>query len=133
MIQPHVHWRPLYSDEKHDEKFMRTVGRYMDLVSNNYYNYWTPDSAHMADWTAWTGKPFIITEYYTKEKIQNAKPKRSRLDRPHSTRQGLFYQNYNLALIESKIAWDGIILNTRTTIRLPKASINPILMPTRVS
>jgi len=97
-----------YSDEKHDEKFMRTVGRYMDLVSNNYYNYWTPDSTHMTDWTAWTGKPFIITEYYTKGE-DSGMPNQSgagwivhtQLDR------GLFYQNYNLALIESKncVGW----------------------------
>ena len=97
-----------YSDEKHDEKFMRTVGKYMDLVSNNYYNYWTPDSAHMADWTDWTGKPFIITEYYTKGE-DSGMPNQSGAGWIVRTQQdrGLFYQNYNLALIESKncVGW----------------------------
>jgi hypothetical protein len=97
-----------YSEEKHHEKFMRAVGKYLDVVTNNYYNYWTPDSTHMADWTRWTDKPFIITEYYTKGE-DSGMPNQSGagwIVRTQADR-GLFYQNYNLALIESKncIGW----------------------------
>ncbi|MEI6276457.1 MAG: agarase [Prolixibacteraceae bacterium] len=91
-----------YSDEKNHEKFMKAAGKYLDVITNNYYNFWTPDSTHMANWTAWTGKPFIITEYYTKGEDSGMPNKsgagwivRTQKDR------GLFYQNYNLALIES--------------------------------
>lgn len=97
-----------YSSEKNHEKFMRGVGNYIDLISTNYYNYWTPDSTQMANWTAWTHKPFIVTEYYTKGEdsgMGNSSGAgwivRTQKDR------GLFYQNYTLALLESKncVGW----------------------------
>lgn len=97
-----------YSREKHNEKFMKAAGKYLDIVSNNYYNHWTPDSAHMVEWASWTGRPFIITEYYTKGEdsgMGNTSGAgwivRTQQDR------GLFYQNYNLALLESKncVGW----------------------------
>jgi hypothetical protein len=97
-----------YSSEKHRKKFMQTAGKYLDIISNNYYNHWTPDSRHMQEWTEWTGRPFIITEYYTKGEdsgMGNTSGAgwivRTQEDR------GLFYQNYNLALLESKncVGW----------------------------
>jgi hypothetical protein len=97
-----------YSEEKNHEAFMRTAGKYLDVVSNNYYNYWTPDSTQMANWANWTGKPFIITEYYTKGE-DSGMPNQSGAGWIVRTQKdrGLFYQNYNLALIESKncIGW----------------------------
>ncbi|WP_372649174.1 agarase [Draconibacterium sp.] len=97
-----------YSNEKHHEQFMRAVGQHLDIVSNNYYNHWTPDSAHVQEWTEWTGRPFIVTEYYTKGEdsgmgnISGA----GWIVRTQEDR-GLFYQNYNLALLESKncVGW----------------------------
>jgi hypothetical protein len=97
-----------YSSEKQHEKFMKVAGKYLDIVSNNYYNHWTPDSAHMAEWAKWSGRPFIVTEYYTKGEdsgMGNTSGAgwivRTQKDR------GLFYQNYNLALLESKncVGW----------------------------
>lgn len=97
-----------YSSEKHHKKFMQAIGKYLDIISNNYYGKWTPDSTHMQEWTSWTGKPFIITEYYTKGEdsgMGNTSGAgwivRTQKDR------GLFYQNYNLALLESKncVGW----------------------------
>ncbi|WP_321373286.1 agarase [uncultured Draconibacterium sp.] len=97
-----------YADEKHHEQFMRAIGPHLDIVSNNYYNHWTPDSAHVNEWTEWTGRPFIVTEYYTKGEdsgmgnISGA----GWIVRTQEDR-GLFYQNYNLALLESKncVGW----------------------------
>ncbi len=97
-----------YADEKHQEKFMRAIGPHLDIVSNNYYNHWTPDSTHLAEWTEWTGKPFLVTEYYVKGEDSGMGNQsgagwivRTQEDR------GLFYQNYNLALLESKncVGW----------------------------
>ena len=97
-----------YSEEKNHAEFMKSAGKYLDLISNNYYNYWTPDSTQMADWTAWTGKPFIVTEYYTKGE-DSGMPNQSGAGWIVRTQRdrGLFYQNYNLALLESKncIGW----------------------------
>lgn len=97
-----------YSSEKDNQMFMQTVGQYVDAISINYYNKWTPDSTQMANWAAWSGRPFIITEYYTKGEDSGMGNKsgagwivRTQADR------GLFYQNYNLALLESKncVGW----------------------------
>ncbi|MCK5730214.1 MAG: agarase [Draconibacterium sp.] len=97
-----------YSREKNHERFMKTAGKYIDIISNNYYNHWTPDLNDMTNWTEWTGRPFIVTEYYTKGEdsgMGNTSGAgwivRTQKDR------GLFYQNYNLALLESKncVGW----------------------------
>lgn len=97
-----------YSDEKNRESFMRTAGKYLDIVSNNYYNYWTPDTEQMKNWAEWTGKPFIITEYYSKGE-DSGMPNQSGAGWIVRTQRdrGLFYQNYNLALLESKncVGW----------------------------
>ena len=97
-----------YSREKHHKAFMEAIGKHLDIVSNNYYNHWTPEKQHTEEWGEWTGKPFIITEYYVKGEdsgMGNTSGAgwivRTQEDR------GLFYQNYNLALLESKncVGW----------------------------
>lgn len=97
-----------YSREKNNATFMKTAGKYLDIISNNYYGKWTPDKTDMDKWEKWSGKPFIITEYYTKGEdsgMGNTSGAgwivRTQEDR------GLFYQNYNLALLESKncVGW----------------------------
>lgn len=97
-----------YSGEKNYPGFMRTAGKYVDIISNNYYGKWTPDSTDMANWTEWSGKPFIITEYYTKGE-DSGMPNMSGAGWIVKTQRdrGLFYQNYNLALLESKncVGW----------------------------
>lgn len=97
-----------YSDEKNHPQFMKAIGKYLDVVSNNYYNYWTPDAEQMANWSSWTGKPFIVTEYYTKGE-DSGMPNQSGAGWIVRTQRdrGLFYQNYNLALLEAKncVGW----------------------------
>ena len=97
-----------YSSEKNQPAFMKTAGKYLDIVSNNYYNKWTPDSTDMKNWEEWTGKPFIITEYYTKGE-DSGMPNQSGAGWIVRTQKdrGLFYQNYNLGLLESKncVGW----------------------------
>lgn len=97
-----------YSSERKYPLFMKTAGKYLDVISNNYYNHWTPDKEDLINWEKWSGKPFIITEYYVKGEdsgIGNTSGAgwivRTQKDR------GLFYQNYNLALLESKncVGW----------------------------
>ncbi|MFN8242104.1 MAG: agarase [Bacteroidales bacterium] len=97
-----------YSGERNIESFMRSAGRYLDIVSINYYNKWTPDASEMMKWTDWTGRPFIITEYYTKGE-DSGMPNTSGAGWIVKTQRdrGLFYQNYNLALLQTKscVGW----------------------------
>jgi len=97
-----------YSSEKNYPEFMKSAGKYLDIVSNNYYGKWTPDPKDMANWAEWTGRPFIVTEYYTKGE-DSGMPNQSGAGWIVRTQRdrGLFYQNYNLALLESKncVGW----------------------------
>ena len=93
----------LHSNELKVEPFFRVVGKYVDLIAINYYRVWTPVAGDMKNWEAWSGKPFLVTEWYTKgedSRMTNYSGAgwivRTQNDR------GLFYQNFCLALLESK-------------------------------
>jgi hypothetical protein len=86
----------------------QAAGKYTDAISMNYYNAWTPDQTLMAKWTAWSGKPFLITEWYVKgddSGLGNTAGAgwvvKTQEDR------GLFYQNFTLGLLQSKncVGW----------------------------
>jgi len=98
----------LHTTEKHDENFMKEAGRYLDVVAINYYNRWTPVKDEMADWVRWTGKPFLITEWYVKAE-DSGLPNTAGAGWIVKTQKdrGFFYQNYTLALLESKgcVGW----------------------------
>ena len=97
-----------YASEKNHEAFMKAAGKHLDIISNNYYNHWTPSTEDMDNWTTWTGKPFIVTEYYVKGEDSGMGNTSGAgwIVRTQEER-GLFYQNYNLALLESKncVGW----------------------------
>ncbi|RZK38711.1 MAG: agarase [Pedobacter sp.] len=86
----------------------KAAGKYVDAISMNYYNAWTPDQKLMAKWEAWSGRPFMITEWYVKADdsgLENTAGAgwvvKTQADR------GLFYQNFTLGLLESKncVGW----------------------------
>lgn len=86
----------------------QAAGKYVDAVSFNYYNAWTPDQQLMTKWEAWAKKPFLITEWYVKADdsgLENTAGAgwvvKTQEDR------GLFYQNFTLGLLESKncVGW----------------------------
>jgi len=86
----------------------RAVGRHCDVVSVNYYGAWTPHPAQMAMWAGESGRPFMVTEHYTKGEDSGMGNTggagwlvRTQLDR------GRFYQNFALGLLESRhcVGW----------------------------
>ncbi len=85
-----------------DEAVVGASGKYIDVLSANWYGRWTPDQQRMDNWVKWTGKPFLITEWYAKGDdtgVENLAGAgwivRTQKDR------GLFYQNFALGLIEN--------------------------------
>jgi hypothetical protein len=48
------------------EAVFKACGPYVDVVSINYYHEWTPDTERMNRWSKWSGRPFLITEWYAK-------------------------------------------------------------------
>jgi len=51
---------------KRQASVMSAAGPYVDVVSVNYYNDWTPDRESMDMWLSSAKKPFLISEYYVK-------------------------------------------------------------------
>jgi hypothetical protein len=93
----------LHSYEKKVPEVFAAAGKYVDVIAINYYREWTPLQEDVVNWEKWSGRPFIITEWYTKGE-DSGMPNfsgagwivRTQKDR------GLFYQNFTLALLESK-------------------------------
>ncbi len=83
------------------------AGRYLDCITFNYYGTWTPIESDMENWYRWSGgKPFFVTEQYTKG--MDACEKTPGLTNESGAGwivktqedRGNFYQNYALGLIE---------------------------------
>lgn len=93
----------LYAREKDSKSFIQMISKYVDVISINYYGAWTPDINTMNRWEIWSGKPFLISEFY-------AKGEDSKMDNlagagfivKTQKERGLFYQNFTLGLLESK-------------------------------
>lgn len=84
------------------------AGRHIDAISVNYYNRWTPDAAEMEAWVTWSGKPFLVTEWYVKGE-DSGLPNRSGAGWivPTQRDRGVFYQNFALHLLQNKgcVGW----------------------------
>lgn len=97
-----------YSGEKNVLGLMRAAGKYLDIVSINYYGVWTPSQVSMNKWSEWTGKPFIITEFYIKG-MDSGLGNTSGAGWIAKTQEdrGKFYQNFCLGLLENKncVGW----------------------------
>jgi hypothetical protein len=92
-----------HSYEKKVAEVFKAAGKYVDVVAVNYYREWTPLKEDVTNWEAWSGKPFIITEWYTKGE-DSGMPNYSGAGWIVRTQKdrGNFYQNFTLALLESK-------------------------------
>jgi len=91
-----------HSNEKRGQAVFREAGRFLDAISVNYYGVWGPQPATLADWTRWSGKPVMITEWYVKgadTPLKNTTGAGWIV--PTQRDRGLFYQHYVLGLLES--------------------------------
>lgn len=97
-----------HKEELANKAMFEVAGRYMDIVSINHYRKWQPEAAQMRNWIEWSGKPFIITEFYTKGEDSEL---------PNNTGagwnvrcqedRGWFYQNFTMELLKSRgcVGW----------------------------
>jgi hypothetical protein len=77
---------------------MQAAGKYLDALSLNVYNYWAPPADLMTMWSGQSGKPFLVTEWYTKGE-DSGYPNTSGAgwNCPTQRDRGWFYQNFTLA------------------------------------
>ncbi len=101
-----------FNQERNQEltspEIFEVAGRYMDVISINHYRHWQPSRERMAAWGEWSGKPFLITEWYVKGEDSGLPNNtgagwnvHTQLDR------GYFYQNFTIELLKSKncVGW----------------------------
>jgi hypothetical protein len=93
----------------YEPEVFKAAGPYVDVVSVNYYDVWTPSQEQLTSWERTAGKPILITEWYTKAEDSGLANTggagwivKTQADR------GMFYQNFTLALLQSKVCvgWD---------------------------
>lgn len=84
------------------EKLFKACGRHLDVIALNYYHAWSPDPEQMKHWAEWSGRPFLITEWYAKG-MDSGYANRSGAGWVVKTQadRGRFYQNFTLGLLES--------------------------------
>jgi hypothetical protein len=93
---------------KHASGAWKAAGRWCDAISMNYYDHWSPQKEHLQQWHDWSGKPCLITEFYVKG-MDSGMANTSGAGWVVKTQadRGAFYQNFALALLESKtcVGW----------------------------
>lgn len=84
------------------ECFLRSAGRWCDVVTMNYYFVWEPDADLMTDWKKWGAAPFLITEFYLKAE-DSGLPNTAGAGRTGKTQtdRADYYSTYVLKLLES--------------------------------
>jgi len=92
-----------------EPEVFKAAGPYLDVVSVNYYDVWTPSQTQLTAWAYAADKPILITEWYTKAE-DSGLPNTGGAGWIVKTQtdRGLFYQNFTLALLQSKacVGWD---------------------------
>ncbi len=93
-----------HSNEKKSPACFAAAGKHLDVIAVNLYGQWTPDMAMLKNWEKWSGRPCIITEWYTKgEDSGFANTTGAGWIVPTQQDRGLFYQNFTLQLLESGV------------------------------
>jgi len=98
----------LHSSTKDNPHLFRAAHPYLDVVSINYYGQWAPGAKQMADWAAWSDRPFFITEFYTKAEDSGLPNITGAGWLVHTQRdRGLHYQNFCLSLLQApnNVGW----------------------------
>ena len=95
-------------EELQSAEIFEVAGKYIDIISINHYRKWEPVQSIMNDWTTWSGRPFIITEWYTKGE-DSGLPNNTGAgwNVPTQDDRGYFYQNFTIELLRSKacVGW----------------------------
>ena len=100
----------LHGTPKYLEGVVRAAGKYCDIVSINYYSRWSPEgTSYIPQWAAWAGKPFLVSEFYTKgvEDSDLNNGSGAGFCVPTQKERAYAYQHFTLGLLEAKncVGW----------------------------
>ena len=92
----------IWDTEMRSPACFKVAGKYMDVISINHYNHWQPEQADMKNWEAWSGKPFMVTEFYVKGEDSGLPNTTGAGWLVHTQdERGIFYQNFVNELLKS--------------------------------
>lgn len=97
-----------YGPEKEKPGAFRAAGKYLDAIGVNVYFVFGPKRENFTRWTEWSGKPFLVTEFYAKGMDSGlANTSGAGWTVPTQRDRGLFYQTFTLGLLETKscVGW----------------------------
>lgn len=90
--------------ELSNERMFSIAGRYMDIVSVNHYGHWQPSVETFRQWEKWSGKPIMVTEFYTKGEDTGLPNATGGGWRVHTQdERGIFYENFVNELLKSGV------------------------------
>ena len=83
------------------KSLFKAAADHVDIISINWYWQWAPDDEKMENWKQWSGRPFIITEFYAKG-MDSGMGNTSGAGWVVKTQQerGYFYQHFTLGLLK---------------------------------
>ncbi len=107
----------LHGDPRNTKEVWEAAGKYCDVISVNYYGDWSADLApdgglrapnktaegRVAQWAEWSGKPCMVTEFYTKgiEDSDLANTHGAGLAVRNQAARAYAYQHFTLGLLEA--------------------------------
>lgn len=115
------------SEELSNPEIFKVAGKYADVISINHYRKWEPVQSIMTNWEIWSGKPFIITEWYTKGEDSGLPNKTGAgWNVPTQQDRGYFYQNFTIELLKSKscVGWHWFTYQDNDPLNLNTDSSN---------
>ena len=98
----------LYGSEKRSRAVIEAAGRHLDVLAVNVYGVWTPGADMLGRWASWSARPVLVTEWYAKGADSGlANRTGAGWTVPTQADRGRFYQNFTLALLESRccVGW----------------------------
>ncbi len=98
----------LHGSDATSGSIWRAAGRHVDVVAMNVYGVWTPTTSQIGQWTTWSGKPVMATEWYAKGADSGlANTTGAGWTVATQADRGRFYQAFVLGLLESRgcVGW----------------------------
>lgn len=96
-------------NDANNQVLLRTAGKYVDIFSYNWYRQWTPNPDMMNRYSEWSGKPFLVSEFYAKGSHIPGLTNTGGIGWVVKTQQdrGYFYQTFVLGLLGNKncVGW----------------------------
>ncbi|MEX0986192.1 MAG: DNRLRE domain-containing protein [Bacteroidales bacterium] len=93
----------LHGAAKYKPSLFREAGKYVDVISINFYGPYEPATTDIEMWLGESNKPFLISEYYAKGyDVGMANASGAGNNVPKQTDRAIYFENFTLKMLESR-------------------------------